>query len=112
MPPVPRRAQAGRLALLEEARPLHRARTRGSINMSDPLGDFRSDPPDVLMEKMSHYPIGHRDRMILQAELDRRVAVKQIESAKAQVRGSWFQFAALVVATLALIVSVIALVRH
>jgi hypothetical protein len=80
--------------------------------MVDPLGDFRTDPLHVLLEKMSHYPIGHRDRTTLQGELDRRIAVKQIQSASAQVRGSWFQLVALVEATLALIVSVIALVRH
>ena len=80
--------------------------------MADPLGNFRDDPLNTLLEKMNHYPVGHRDRATLEAELDRRVAVEQIRAANAQVRASWFQLAAVLVAIFALIISIIALLRH
>ena len=79
---------------------------RGSL-LADPLGNFHRDTLDHLLAKMRGYPVNSLDYNTLRAELDRRVAVGQIEAARAQVMAVWWQTAAVIIAVVAAVAAAV-----
>lgn len=70
--------------------------------MSDDLGNFAKDDLDTLLEKMRRFnDDGDFRYRTLHAELDRRVAARQIAAANAQVRSAQYQLWAVVTALVA-----------
>jgi hypothetical protein len=76
--------------------------------MPSELGNFREDCPDELVKKMRRFPVSDSRYHELRAELDGRVALRQIDAAKAQVRSARLQVLAVVAMFLAVIATLAA----
>jgi hypothetical protein len=77
--------------------------------VSDPLGNFHKDSLNTLINKMRRQSDDGNGRYrALRAELNRRLAVKQIQAAKSQIITAWLQLAAVVVAAIAVVATLAA----
>jgi hypothetical protein len=80
--------------------------------LPDPLGNFHEDSVDQLLNRMRQYgDEGDAKYRTLKAELDRRVAERQVRAANAQVRSAWFQLGAVIAALLAALATLVAPLR-
>jgi hypothetical protein len=86
------------------------------MQMPDELGNFHEDTLEELIRKMWRYGSDNDMRYrTLRAELDRRISVKQIKAADAQIeaaadqkRSAWYQLAAVVAMFLTVIATLVA----
>jgi hypothetical protein len=76
--------------------------------MPDELGNFHEDSLDDLVRKMWRFSVGDLRYTALRGELDRRVAISQIDAAKAQTRSARFQLLAVVAMFLAVVATLVA----
>lgn len=76
--------------------------------MPDPLGNFHDCTDGELIAKMQGVSVSSSDYSKLRAELDRRVAIAQLNAASAQVKSAWFQLGAVIAALLAALATVAA----
>lgn len=76
--------------------------------MPSELGNFREDCPEDLVKKMRRYTVGDLHYNALRGELDGRIALCQIDAAKAQVRSAQLQVLAVAAMFLAVIATLAA----